>query len=790
MLRNYIKIAWRNVLHNRTFSAVNILGLALGMACSLLIFLWIQDETQVDQYHANGPNLYYVMKRDFSDGKVDANSKTPGILPETLKEEFPEISHAVGFTPWDARLVFAAGNKSNKELGHWAGADWFKMFSIPLLAGTAETALSSPAGVAISKKLANTYFGSPATAIGQSIRIENKKDYQVTAVFDDLPDASSEKYDFLLSWEDGFSRHPWMKEWGNSGPQTRILLRPDADVTKLNAKLKPFLRKYNHNLSANLDLQLFLHPFEDAYLYSKFTNGRQDGGRIDYVRLFSIVAVLILVIACINFMNLSTARSVKRAREVGVRKAMGAGRGILIGQFMGEAILLAALSLLVSLVLVWCLTPTFNILTGKHLSLEINQTPFWLLLAGTTLLTGVIAGSYPALYLSSFEPRRVLTGLPKFGSGARVFRQGLVVFQFMLSMVLIVGTIVIYRQINLLLDTDLGYQQENLIYIAAEGKLGTNFNAFKEQAEQLPGVQGVTYMDEAPTGIGSSTTGVQWSGKDPNASIEFAQSGIGYDFNKTLKIKLTGREFSREFGSDSSNYIINESAAKRIGYQDPIGQSLTMWDKPGKIIGVMSDFHFQSLHIPIQPLILRFDPKTDNDKNILISVRAGHTKQTLASLKTLCKQINPQFPFTYQFADEEYTKMYKSETVVRSLAYYFAFLAIFISSLGLFGLATFTAEQRTKEIGVRKVLGASVMSIVELLSKDFLALVMIAIVIGSPLAWYAMNEWLDGFAYKVAIEWWIFALAGALAVGIALLTISLQSLKAAIMNPVNSLRSE
>jgi predicted permease len=790
MLLSYIKITWRNVLHNKTFSAINILGLALGMACSLPIFLWIQDEMRVDQYHANGPNLYYVMKRDFSDGKVDANSKTPGILPQTLKEEFPEVLHAVGFTPWDARLVFTAGNKSNKELGHWAGADWFKMFSIPLLAGTAETALSSPAGVAISKKLANTYFGSPATAIGRSIRIENKKDYQVTAVFDDLPDASSEKYDFLLSWEDGFSRHSWMKEWGNSGPQTRILLRPDADVTKLNAKLKPFLRKYNHNLSANLDLQLFLHPFEDAYLYSKFTNGQQDGGRIDYVRLFSIVAVVILLIACINFMNLSTARSVKRAREVGVRKAMGAGRGILIGQFMGEAILLAALSLLVSLVLVWGLTPTFNMLTGKHLSLEINRAPVWLLLAGTTLLTGVIAGSYPALYLSSFEPRRVLTGLAKFGSGARVFRQGLVVFQFMLSMILIVGTIVIYRQINLLLDTDLGYQQKNLIYIAAEGKLGTDFKAFKEQAEQLPGVRGVTYMDEAPTGIGSSTTGVEWPGKDPNAFIEFAQSGIGYDFNKTLKIKLKGREFSREFGSDSSNYIINESAAKRIGYQDPIGQSLTMWDKPGKIIGVMSDFHFQSLHIPIQPLILRFDPKTDNDKNILISVRPGHTKQTLASLKTLCKQINPQFPFTYQFADEEYTKMYKNETVVRSLAYYFAFLAIFISSLGLFGLATFTAEQRTKEIGVRKVLGASVTSIVGLLSKDFLALVVIAIVIGSPLAWYAMNEWLDGFAYKVAIEWWIFALAGALAVGIALLTISLQSLKAAIMNPVNSLRSE
>ena len=778
------------MVRNRTFSLINILGLALGMTGSLLIFLWIRDELNKDNYHANGPSLYYVMERQFSDGKVEAGWKTPGVLPQALKKEFPEVVHAAGFTPWDAHLVFAVGDKTAKEVGHWAGADWFKMFSVPLLAGTPQTALNSPISVAISRKLAETYFGSPATAVGKSIRIENTKDYQVTAVFENLPDASSETYDFLLNWEDGFVHHSWMKEWGNNGPQTRIQLRPDANVANVEAKLGPFLKKYNKGLNANFDIQLFLHPFEDAYLYAKYTNGQQDGGRIDYVRLFIIVAVFILLIACINFMNLATARSVKRAREVGVRKVVGAVRGLLIGQFMGEALLLTCMALVVALLLVASLLPVFNTLTGKHVSLEFTQGSSWLMLVGVTLLTGLIAGSYPALFLSSLEPVRVLKGALNFGAGARLFRKGLVVVQFVLSMLLIVGTIVIYQQINLLQTKNLGYERENLIYVVAEGKLGTNFSTFNQEAHQLPGVQGVSYMDEVPTGIGSSTGGVTWRGKDPNTFIEFAQTGVGYDFVKTLKINLRGREFSPAYSTDSTNYLINESAAKRIGYQNPIGQPLTMWGKSGTIIGVMSDFHFQSLHEQIQPLILRYDATTNTNKTILISTQPGQTKQALASLEALCKRLNPTFPFTYQFADAAYNNLYKSETVVGSLANYFAFLAIFISCLGLFGLAAFTAEQRTKEIGVRKVLGASVASVVALLSKDFLKLVLIAIVVATPVSYLAMQQWLQNFQYKVDIAWWVFVLASLLAVGVALLTVSYQSIKAALMNPVKSLRSE
>ncbi|WP_338875191.1 ABC transporter permease [Spirosoma sp. SC4-14] len=789
MLTNYIKIAWRNIVRNKTFSAINILGLALGMACSLLIFLWIQDERSVDNYHANGPQLYNIMERQYYDGKVVAHGATPALLSDELKKQFPEIRYAAGYTGWDANMTFAVGDKVNKVMGHWAGADWFKMFSIPLLAGTPQTALNEPNNLAISRKVADNYFGSPQAAIGKSMRVDNAKDYQVTAVFDDLPENSSDKYDFLLNWHDCIDRNSWMKEWGNNGPRTRIMVEPNTDVVKLEAKLKSFLNKYNKELNESFNIELFLQPFGQAYLYSNFENGQQSGGRIEYVRLFAIVAAFLLLIACINFMNLATARSARRAREVGVRKVIGAMRSLLVGQFVGEALMLTVLALIIALGVVYLFLPAFNSLTGKHISLQPTQASFWGVILGMTLATGIVAGSYPALFLSSLNPVRVLKGSLKFGSGARLFRQGLVVFQFTLSMLLIVGTIVVYRQVNYIQTKNLGYDRENLIRLSADGELGSKYETFKAEIQQLPGVQTVSYMDESPTNLGSSTGGVEWVGKDPNVNIQFTQTGVGYDFAKTLNVKVHGRDFSKEYGMDSTNYLVNEAAVKRIGYKNPVGQPITMWGKPGKIIGVMEDFHFQSLHEPIQPLILRLNPKASG-RSILIRTQPGQTKQALTSLEGFCKAFNPKFPFSYQFVDEEYEKLYKSETIVGSLANYFAFLAIFISCLGLFGLSAFTAEQRTKEIGVRKVLGASVNSIVGLLSQDFLKLVLLAIVIASPLAWYVMNNWLQGFAYKTDITWWIFALAGVLAVLIAFFTVSFQSIKAALMNPVKSLRSE
>ncbi|CCH52468.1 protein of unknown function DUF214 [Fibrisoma limi BUZ 3] len=801
MIRNYLKIAWRNLANNKTFSAINILGLALGMVSSLLILLWIQDELSVDNYHANGPQLYHVMQRQMYDGKVETGRFTPGVLPDELKQQFPEIIHAAGYTGWDARMTFTVGDKINKESGHWAGADWFKMFSIPLLAGTPTTALNTPNSLAISRKVAEFYFGDPTAALGKSIRIDNKTDYQVTAVFENLPTNTSDKYDFLLNWQDCITRNPWMKDWGNNGPHTRIQVRPDADVATLNAKLKPFLRKYNKELGRSFNAELFLQAVPDAYLYSNFKNGQQDGGRIEYVRLFGIVAAFLLLIACINFMNLATARSVKRAREVGVRKVVGAMRSLLVGQFIGEALLLTSLALLIALGFIYLILPSFNSLTGKHIRLQITDARFWLMLGGITVVTGLLAGSYPALFLSSLNPVRVLKGSLKFGSGARLFRQGLVVFQFVLSTLLIVGTIVVYRQVNFIQTKNLGYDRENLLYVPVEGELTTQsaYKTFRDELLRMPGVASVSSIQEAPHNIGSSTGGVSWPGKDPNVLIEFAQTSVGYDVARTLKLKLTGRDFSPAFSTDTTNYLINQTAAKRIGYENrnrtggpagsPVGQPLTMWGKPGKIIGVIEDFHFQSLHTQITPLILRLstDP---GSQNFMIRTQPGQTQQALASIEALWKQMNPKFPFAYRFADEEYNNLYKSETVVGSLANYFAFLAIFISCLGLFGLAAFTAEQRTKEIGVRKVLGASIANVVTLLSTDFLKLVFIAILIASPLAWYVMDQWMQHFQYRIGVEWWVFVAAGVLAILIALLTISFQSIKAALMNPVKSLRSE
>ena len=789
MLRNYAKIAWRNLIRNKAFSAINISGLTLGMAASLLIFLWIRDELSVGKQYTNGNNLYRVMENEIADGRIVTDEDTPGILTDELKKQFPEVVHAAGLSSKEGHII-AVGNTIARQTGCYAGADWFRMYSIPLLAGTPATALNAPNNVAISRKVAETYFGDAQSALGKSVRFDNAIDYQVTAVFENLPNNSLDKYEFLLNWDNYLKHNPWLNVWENGGPDTRLELRPDADPAKVNAKLKTFLKGRNKDISATFNIELFLQPETEAYLYSNFKNGQRDGGRIEYVRLFIIVAVFLLLIAGINFMNLATARSAKRAREVGVRKVVGAERASLIGQFMGEALLLTIIALGLAVALVSLLLPVFNQLTDKQLTLPINQPSFWLLLTGLLLVTGGLAGSYPALFLSSLNPIRILKGTLRFGAGAQLFRRGLVVFQFVLSMLMIVGTVVVYRQLQYIQTKNLGYDRENLINIPGVGEIASKYPTFKQELLRLPGIQSVTHMMTSPLENGNTTDGVHWEGKDPSLAIQFSNTVVGYDFAKTFKVKLIqGRDFSPEFGTDSSNYLINQAAAKRIGYKEPVGQPLTFGKRPGKIVGVMEDFHFQSLHVAIRPLIIRLG-ETWWANNILVRTQPGQTKQALASIEALCRKLNPKLPFSYSFVDADYQKLYKSETVVGTLSTIFACLAIFIACLGLFGLAAFTAEQRTKEIGVRKVLGASVASIVALLSTDFLKLVMIAVVTASPIAWYVMNQWLQNFAYKVDISWWVFALAGLLAIGIALLTISFQSIKAALMNPVKSLRSE
>jgi predicted permease len=790
MLRNYLTIAWRNLVRNKTFSIVNLLGLALGMASSLLIGLWVQDELSIGTHYPKAAQLYRVMEHEMADGHIVTDENTPGILADELKKQFPEVVYAAASSGWEEH-VLTVDNKVERQTGRSVGADWLRMYGIPMVVGPTATALTSPNGIAISRKLADIYFGTPQRAIGKSIRLDNYTDYQVTAVFENLPPDAPDQYDFLLNWNAYLKREPWLNGWSNTGAGTRLLLRADADPEKVSAKLKTFLKGRNKDIGPSYNIELFLQPETEAYLYSNFKDGQRDGGRIDYVRLFIIVASFLLLIASINFMNLATARSIKRAREVGVRKVVGAERSALIGQFMGEALLLTALALVLAVALVRVVLPTFNQLTGKQLNLPLAQPSFWAMLLGLLLVMGSLAGSYPAFFLSSLNPVRVLKGSLRFGAGARLFRRGLVVFQFVLSMLMIIGTLVIYHQLQYIQTKNLGYDRQNLIQLSSNNSaLGAKYGTFKERLLKMPGIKSVTFSQLNPIGNGNITEGVSWIGKDPTHTISFHSWAIGYDFVKTMGLSLRGgRDFSPAFGSDSTNYLINEAAAKRIGYKDPIGKPLTLWNMPGTIVGVVKDYHFKSLHVAIRPMVLRLQ-KTDHYGQVLVRTQPGQTKQALASLEQLSRQLDPNTPFTYLFVDAAYQQVYKSETIVETLASVFAGLAIFIACLGLFGLATFTAEQRIKEIGVRKVLGASVQSIVGLLSTDLLRLVFIAIVISSPLGWYTMHRWLENFAYKVSIEWWVFVVAGLLAVVIALLTISFQSIKAALMNPVKSLRSE
>ncbi len=758
------------------------------MACSILIILWVQNERGMDAFHANGPKLFAVYERQYYDNKVHGQYATPGVLADELKKKFPEVVYGCQ-TDYNNDNTFRVGNKILKLNGSCASADFFTMFSYPLLQGKAATSLSTPVSIAISRKMASEFFGSPEAAMGKTIRYNNKKDFTVTAVFDDLPKNSSLKFEYLINWYQFLVENDWAKDWGNNGPHTYIQLRADAHPAKFNKKLLSFMDIYNKPSKAfREDIQM--QKFSDVYLNNDLKDGNPSGGQIEYVRLFSIVAIFIMVIACINFMNLTTARSVKRAREIGVRKVVGAVRRVLIGQFMGEAILLTFLALVFAIVLVIVLLPPFNFVTHKEISYPFNHISFWLWLVVLTLVTGVFAGSYPALFLSSFNPVRVLKGTIKLSSGAAWFRKGLVVFQFVLSVLLIIGTIVISKQVNYIQTKQLGYDRENLVYVPLEGDLLTKYEVFKEEALHMPGIKDVTRITNTPTNFGSSTGNVQWEGKDPNLNVEFTQVSVGYDFTKTMKLEVVaGRDFSRDFATDSSNYLINEAALKRVGYADPIGKPITMWGKKGTIVGILKDFHFNSLHEPIYPLIVRLREKEDYG-NILVRTQPGQTKQAIATITTLCRQLNPNFTVSYQFSDLEYQKLYNNEQMVGKLSDGFAFLAIFISCLGLLGLAMFTAEQRVKEIGIRKVLGASVASLFTLLSKEFLVLVTISLFIASPLAWWFMNKWLEGYNYRTSIEWWVFVLSAVIAVLIALITVSFQSAKAALVNPVKSLRSE
>lgn len=783
MLQNYLKTAFRSFKRHKSSFLINVIGLSIGMACSILILLWVLDELNYDRFHADSDQIYQVMEHQSYSGDKMTTQSTPGILSEALKEEVPEFRYISTYT-WNLDYLFTKEEKSFKENGLYARPDFFHILDINILHGNRDELITNPNSVVITKELAIKYFDTE-NAVGESIIINGTETHTVTGVFEKLPENSSFRFDFVLPFEDWLDNNAWATEWGNNGPRTISKLYPDVDVAVLNTKIKDFIKERNED--SNVDL--FVYPFADQYLYGQFENGEVAGGRIDYVRLFTVVAIFILLIACINFMNLSTAKATKRAKEVGIRKSIGASKGSLIGQFIGESMIITFFSLLISVFLVELSLPIFNDLTDKAISVHYGEPSLLLMFIGTALFTGLVAGSYPAFYLSSFEAVKTLKGSLKISGSEAFARKGLVVFQFALSVILIISTTIVYQQIQYTQTKNLGYQKENLITFAAEGNIDDQWDVFEDQLLNISGVNSASRASATFMGRNSNTSGLEWPNKAPETHILFENVSSDYNLIETMGFELlAGRTHSEEFGSDSARIVINQTAANIMGMDNPVGEYITLWDSETEIIGLVKDFHFQNLRNEVEPLFFRLAP--ENTWRAYVRIQSDDIQNTLAEIEQVYKEFNPDYPFDYEFMDEQYAALYRSEQRIGDLAKYFAIFAVIISCLGLFGLSAFTAEQRAKEIGVRKVLGASVQNLVLHLTKDFTKLVLIAILIAIPVSWWMMDQWLSDFAYNAGLNWWVFAASGVLAVIIAWLTVSWQSIKAALVNPVQSLKSE
>jgi predicted permease len=791
MLRNYVKIAIRSLLKHKLYSGINVFGLALGMACSLLIGLWVRDELSYDRFLPNAENICFVRVNFLNPntGEVGTNTVTPGPLQEAITQSVPEVTAAVKVN-YGADYLIKVGEKAAKEKGYYATKDFFGVFDLPAIYGDPKAALAQTNQIIITRKVAEKFFPN-GLAMGKTLQLNNDKYYVVGAVIEDLPHNSSLTFDWLVNWK--VQEQDWMKTWGNSSFFTYVRLQPKTTLAQAEKAMEQIYPRFaGKNFEAGRPT---LQPITDLHLYGEYKNGKSIGGRIEYVRVFTLVALFILAIACINFMNLATARSATRAKEVGVRKVVGALRTSLIGQFLSESLLTSLFATVLAIALVWYTLPTFNTVFGKQLVFDFTDPILWVLLLGLVLITGFLAGSYPALFLSSLQPIKILKGRLQFGAGPAFFRKALVVFQFTLSIFLIVGMLAVGKQMDYLRTKNLGLDRENVLYWVIEGFTDTKkFDAFLKEVTQLPSISSATTTMALPLNIQGTSGDLDWQGRNSKLDNSVACMFVGNDFIRTMNIKLLdGRDFRANSRADSSSYIINEAAAKMMsestpGMKNPVGKEIKFWMGRGPVVGLMKDFHLQSLHQAIMPLVLCFNYQ--NTSYLLVRTRPGQTQQALTDLEKISKQFNPNYPFSFHFLDEEYESLYRSEQQVHTLVNYFGIIAILISCLGLFGLAAFTAEQRRKEIGVRKVLGASVTNITSLLSKDFLALVLVALVLASPLAWWALNSWLGTFAYQTELTWWIFGIAGVLAIAIAFLTVSYQSIKAALMNPVTSLRSE
>jgi putative ABC transport system permease protein len=792
MLSNLLKTAWRSLLRNRIFSLINILGLALGMASTLLILLWVQDELNFDRIYAKTDRIYKVFGRSKPDRTLQTNEQTPMVLGPVLKKDIPEVEDAVRYD--EASFLLTSGEKHLNVYGAFVDTGFLSLFDFPLVEGNVGKALQKENGIIVTQKLAKKLFGSE-DVLGKTIRIDSNANFIVTGVLRDLPDNSSFGFEYLLPW-DFMRRLGWEdRNWTNNFTYTYVLLKPNSLQSAFDAKVRDVIIQHTKGTAVESKTTLFTQPLSRLYLYSKSENGQLVAGRIEMVRLFVVIALFILLIACTNFMNLSTARSEKRAKEVGVRKVSGAFRSSLIIQFITESIVLSFLAFVLSLLLVRIILPSFNLLVGKSLSLDFRSPGFWVFSLAFVGFAGLLAGSYPAFYLSSFAPVKVLKGAFRRAGAAVTFRQILVVLQFTFSILLIICTLIVRDQINYAERRDAGYDKSHLLYSLLQGDAYKNYALIRQDLLSSGAAVSVTNTVMPITERWSSGSGYMWKGAaETDKGIEFIHMGSDADFVKTTGVRiLEGRDIDiYHYPTDSSAMLLNETAVKTMHLKNPVGEIIRRKNYPQEwhVVGVVKDFILESpFENTIHPMVIDGPAYVFEVIQYRLNPSAG-TAASLAKAESVFRKYNPQYPFEYHFADEAYAKKFEDVQRTGKLAFLFAGLAILISCLGLFGLASFMAENRIREIGVRKVLGASVTSITTLLTRDFILLVLIAFLIAAPVAWLVMNKWLLNYGYRINIGWDIFALSGALALIIAILTVSYQAIKAAIANPVKSLRTE
>ncbi len=789
MISNYFKIAWRNLWRNRLYASLNIAGLAVGLASGILVMLWVADELGYNRWHTNLPNIHQLFQNQTQGGVVYTFAAMPGPLSTTLQAEMPEIKRAARAS-WPGQQLLRVGETSFYERGIYVEPAYFDIFTFPAVAGDPVAALADPDAVVITQRTAKKFFGDE-NPMGKILRHDNQRDLKVGAVLRDLPTNSSLRFDVVLPFRIFEQQNAdWIDSWNDNALPTYVELNNGANLTALNEKLAKLLSTKQES-----EVGLFAYPMSRWRLYGEFKNGKPDGGRITQVILLGVIGAFVLLIACINFMNLATARSERRAREVGVRKTMGAGRSRIVGQFLSEAILLTFLALGLGALLAKLALPGFNYLMEKKLAFDFSNWQGWLALLGLGLLTGVAAGSYPAFFLSRFKPVDVLKGrlMPgkKGGASGSVLRKGLVAFQFVISIFLIISTIVVFEQLKFAQNRPLGFDAENLIRISAPGDMPQQFNALKNDLLQIPGVTGVAASNHNMIQVGSNTSSIRWPGKTDDQDFLISLSFVSTDWTKTAGLTLSeGRDFEPGPNDQYHSCILNRTAVRRMGLKEPVIGTVIEHDTARTVVGIIEDFNYNDPLSAVWPLVL-YPGTTDNFSNFFVRFRDGDNwKATLAQVEQKVKQYSPNYPFAYHFTKEEYQRNFDYLRSTGRMANVFGGLSIFICCLGLFGLSAFVAERRQKEISVRKVLGATVANICVLLSRDFVIPVLIAFALAAPLAAWAMTKMLARFEYHIDLSGWMFAAAGISALLITLATVVWQAMRAAVVNPAKTLRSE